>query len=829
MKKILKYSAAVLATIVAIACNRQIETETPQTDSGTLTFRAVLQQPDTRADLNADYAVVWQEGDQIAVFNGTGWVTSAALAAADIQNNGRYAEFSVNIDAASTYWAVYPASAAPTEAITGDDIPVSLPAVQTIVSGNSVAKDALVQVCKTDDKDNMVFKNVTSLVEFTAPEAVDGYVCFEAFGEGDAALSIAGAATVNAETPAAVTGDATRVLVKGSFTAGQNYFAVIYPQGSVSKFRFAFSKEDSANGTMKAFRTGSTGSAVEFPLNGGNKISDFGTLSWLGPLSTKKDLDKWAKYADYYLSDETVKLGADIDYEGGSWTPVNGNATTGRFSGLFDGQNYSIYNIVISAASGKNCGFFSNLSSSSQCTRAKNLKLGFDPDTQTADGTSTLAGSETSNTRLGALAGLVSRSNIENVANYINVSATQNAEIQIGGLVGRAEETCLFSNCSNFATIDAKTSNTGSIYIGGLVATITGSNSQVNACYNYGTVQRSVATSKGNSFIAGIVGRVGGTTDDVIINNCVNKGTVKHTVNVKNKQIYIGGITSMDNTVSGTGHYSIIITNCTNEGYLESTSLSSASTGMGIGGIVGYCKNPSKISGCTNLGEIKKINNHNGQTSRFGGIVGWIGNSETLVENCINGSPSDNNLGAITSTVETKDDGSIEYYGGIVGALDQGTVKGCTNYATLTTISTVNTITEVAGGVVGQISGGILENCENYGGVSVASPNNTCGAGGIVGINNCGTENVTGDNCKTKGSVSCGYTANAGAVVGLYNNSATSVFGSSVAPVIITGSAAVNGTSATAANFGSLLAGSAAGITASGVASGLNTIWAVFQ
>ena len=39
----------------------------------------------------------------------------------------------------------------------------------------------------------------------------------------------------------------------------------------------------------------------------------------------------------------------------------------------------------------------------------------------------------------------------------------------------------------------------------------------------------------------------------------------------------------------------------------------------------------------------------------------------------------------------------------------------------------------------------------------------------------------------------------------------------------------VNGTDVTASNYGSLLAGSAYGITASGVASGNNTIWAIFE
>ncbi len=829
MKKIFYCSAAVILALSALSCNRQVEVETPQPAVGSLTFRAVLEQPVTKADLS-NYAVVWQAGDQIAVYNGSEWVTSDPLEASAIQNNGRYAEFSVSIAEAAGYWAVYPASAAPDAAISGDDIPVVLPAVQVIASGNSVAKDAIVQVCKTADKDNMVFKNVTSLVEFKAPEAVDGYVSFEAFGSDEAALPIAGTATVNADTPVAVSGDAGKVTVKGSFAAGENYFAVIYPQSAVSKFRFAFSKEDSSNGTLKAFRTGSAGT-LEFPLNGGNKFSDLGTLNWLGPLSSKADLDKWAKYADYYLEGETVKLGADIDYEGGTWKPVNGNATRGLFSGIFDGQGFSIYNIIINTASGQNCGFFSNLSSATQQLRAKNLKLGYDPATNKADGTSKIEGTNADNTKLGALAGLINNAIIVGIDNYINVSATQDAAMQMAGLIGRCENTCHLSNCNNYATIDGKTANNSSVYIGGLFGTITGDNSVVQNCSNYGTVQRSLGTSKGNTFLAGIVGRVGLDTDDVVISGCINNGTIKTTVNTKNKQLYIGGITSMDNTIE-TGTFSLIITDCLNKGLIECTSLSNSTTGMGVGGIIGYAKNGSKISGCINTGTINKPKNHNGQTSRFGGIVGWSNNTKNIILNCTNGSPSDNSVGTITSLVQTTTtDATLEYYGGIVGDLADGTVRSCKNYGSLITASTTADISENAGGIIGAFSGGAVENCENYGSVSVAAAAERCAAGGLIGVNLVESASSTGEGCKIGAEVQCGYADNAGAVTGLFSNTATSVIGSSASPVKISALTSVNGTVATSGNYQTMMAGSAAGITASGVVStnGLNTIWATFE
>lgn len=828
MKKLAYLSAAVLAAVTVFSCNRAIEPEesaTPDSEKETLTFRAVLQQPDTKADLNTDYAVVWQEGDQIAVFNGTDWATSAALTASDIQNNGRYAEFDVTIDAASTYWAVYPASAAPSAAITGDNIPVTLPAVQTIASGNSVAKDALVQVCKTDDKDNMVFQNVTSLVEFTAPEAVDGYVCFEAFNESDAALSIAGAATVNAETPAAVTGNATRVIVKGSFSAGQNYFAVVYPQSEVAKFRFAFSKEDTDNGTMKAFRTGSTESALEFPLNGGNKFSDLGTLTWLGPLSSKKDLDKWAKYSTYYLADETVKLGADIDYEGGTWTPVNGNANNGHFAGLFDGQNLSIYNIVIDPSE-QYSGFFSTIACDTPILRVKNLKFGYNPSTGEADGQSILKTTNSTTERLGVLAGFVSACIIEGIHNYIPVEDAGSVAVQAGGIVGRCAKAAQLSNCYNYASIKCTNTADKTHYISGIVGVAGDSDIIVNNCSNYGNLSKEESGS-GTTFIGGIIGRTGASKHGIRIADCQNYGQLKTTYNLK-AQLFMGGIISMDNTTDNSSKPNLVVENCQNDGTIICTSLSACAK-MGIGGIVGYINSYTRISNCINLGTISKPKNHNGITSNFGGIVGYFGGDENCyIKNCTNGKASDNSKGSLTDSIQTTTTGTtLVYFGGIVGHQESGLIENCINYGTISTKSSTDGVHEYSGGIVGGNSLGLISGCSNYGSLSSTNTADDCCTGGIVGLQSGDSSISYGDDCTVNTSISCGNISKTGLVVGSYSSTSTTCIGSSASPIEI-GASTINTTTIDASNYQSYLAGSSAGITASGVASGLNTIWATF-
>ena len=832
MKKILKYSAAAFVAIVALACNRQVEVETPQTAADALTFRAVLEQPVTKADLD-NYAVVWQAGDQIAVFNGTSWATSSPLEASAIQNGGRYAEFSVSIDPGDNYWAVYPASAAPTAAITGDVIPVVLPAVQVIASGNSVAKDALVQVCKTADKDNMVFKNVTSLIEFKVPESGIDYVCFEALDDDAAAMNIVGAASVDAGAPAAVvTGDASRVTVKGSFSSGENYFAVVYPQSAVNKFRFVFSKTSSEDGTSKAFRTGSTGSALEFPLNSGCKFSDFGTLSWVGPLSTKADLDKWAKYAAWWTADEVIKLGADIDYESGSWKPVNGDDATG-FAGVLDGQDHSIFGLKFDYSSGPYCGFFSSLSSSSKRLRVKDLKLGFDASSDTGYNDENCFLKVTTNniSIFGPLSGICNNCVINNTHNYVRTIldyVASSGTYYFGGLVGRTQGQCEFTDCSNHNII-ACTSNgiDASTYIGGLIGEA-GGTTTITGCYNKGDIKRTQAattTGSGIVLMGGIAGRVANDSKGHVWTSCVNYGNLSFSRNIKSEMYFLGGITGCDGA-STDESTNIIISNCSNEGTINCKNQANA-TDSGAGGIIGKMSNNSQVSYCTNLGKLTK-ENHNKVEGRLGGIVGYLTNTKAIVDHCTNGDQLNSSKGEIVDADQTT--GTNQRLGGIVGHANTGTISYCINYGPLN--SSENAPKMYVGGIAGNATLTKIIACENYGTINVTGTSNTNSAGGIIGLQNGSkTDNHTGENCIVKASINCSYAGNAGLVVGRYSSSVNTTWGTETDPIIIKPGSSINGTTIDASNYQTYIAGTDYGITASGVVStnGLNTIWAVFQ
>ena len=833
MKKFVQISIIAAAAIAAAACSKEIGTENPA-GTNVVIFTATLEQP-TKADLT-QYDVIWSVGDQIAVSNGSAWATSAALTDADITDGGRSASFSVAIDPASSYTAVYPASAKSDAALpdgaAADAIMLNLPATQVIPAGKKVDPAALVQIATTDDPSKVSFKNATSLLEITIPEDGIEAVTFEFMDAEGSRFKTAGNAPV-VPTPAATTGDASSVTISGTFAAGDIYYATVFPQTGVKSVNLICSKSGT-DCKVLARRSGTGAAEFELPVNGGWKVRNFGALSWFdGTIGNKADLDRWASLSRYYGTTDIIKLTADINYDGGTWTPVKANGNKDQFSGVLDGQGHSIYNIIINPTE-EYSGFFSTLASVSPMERVCDIIFGLNPATGEYDGVSTLTATD-SNKRLGVVAGFVSNCDVIRVTNYIPIKDATTAanDVMFGAVAGRTDGVVNIIGCNNYGTMECVSTTTKSHYIAGLVGVFDGSGSVIDKCVNYGIVRKTKsAGGTGNTFIGGIVARTASGRNGLMIRGCVNNGWVGTTANVQAKQIYIGGIIGMDNTSDKTDVPNVTVLGCTNEAdaTIECTSLSKASSGTGIAGIIGKASSSSVISGCSNYGKISKPKNHNGVTSVFGGIAGQVNSSSVVVEYCTNGSEYNAAHGAFTSEVQTTNSAAtMGFYGGIAGQLEAGTVKNCINYAPLSaTDASTSDIKESLGGVVGKLGGGILQECENYGTLTVSNSSDLCAAGGIVGRYEASADHATGEGCKVKAVISCANTANAGAVIGFYQGSSTTVFGTSASPVGV-GESAVNGTTLDASNFAGYLAGSSAGITASGAAAGSNTIWAIFQ
>jgi hypothetical protein len=818
MKKFVQISIIAAAAIVAAACSKEIGTENPA-GTNVVVFTATLEQP-TKADLT-QYDVIWSVGDKIAVSNGTVWAESAELTATDITDGGRSASFSVAIDPASSYTAVYPASAKSAATLpdgaAADAIMLTLPSAQVIPAGKKVDPNALVQIATTDDPSKVSFKNATSLLEITIPEDGIEAVTFEFLNAEESRFKISGNAPV-VPTPAVTTGDASSVTISGSFVAGENYYATVFPQTGVKSVNLICAKSGTDCKAL-ARRTGTGAAEFDLPVNGGWKVRNFGTLSWFdGTIGSKADLDRWAILSRYYGTTDVIKLTADINYDGGTWTPVKANGNKDQFAGVLDGQGHSIYNIIINPTE-EYSGFFSTLASESPMERVCNISFGLNPATGEYDGVSTLTASSATVKRLGIVAGYISNCDVVRVTNYIPIKDVTTAnDVMFGAIAGRTGGTMSIIGCNNYGTMECASTTQTSHYIG----VFDGENCVIDKCVNYGTVKKTKSASgKGNSFLGGIVSRTASGAIGLKIRGCVNNGQVANTGNVQPKQIYVGGILGMDNKSGDTSIPNVTIQGCTNEtgAVIESNSLSKATNGAAFGGIIGKADYYSVISDCANYGSILKSNNHNGLTSKFGGIAGMVSNASVLIENCTNGSEYNDAWGSVTSTIETKSDSSTEYYGGIAGGFDAGVIRGCSNYGTISTVSTEIGIVEIAGGIVGQTSGGTLENCECKGKVSVAAPHSTCGAGGIIGFLEASAAYATGAGCKVSGNFSCGNTGNTGLVIGMSDSSASTSFGTSESPVTV-GASQFNGTSVDSSNYSGYLAGSTAGGT---------TIHAIFQ
>ena len=211
------------------------------------------------------------------------------------------------------------------------------------------------------------------------------------------------------------------------------------------------------------------------------------------------------------------------------------------------------------------------------------------------------------------------------------------------------------------------------------------------------------------------------------------KGKVEHCINnvaVTGDASRIGGIVGRND---GT------IDDCTNNAKITGTNSAKSYTG----GIAGESRSGCTVKNCRNNGTVDGY-------SCVGGIVG--GNTGT-VENCINNAEA---------TVK----GGKNMVGGVVGCNDKGTVKNCSNEATVTG-GTVNNGKVTAGGnhvggVVGQ-NNATVEICFNTGEVTGYNSH----VGGVVGEN---TVNGTVRVCYNIGNVNGGYGTvngnNVGGVVG---------------------------------------------------------------
>lgn len=279
---------------------------------------------------------------------------------------------------------------------------------------------------------------------------------------------------------------------------------------------------------------------------------------------------------------KTVKLMNDIELDiNEAWLPIGGARRTDyqrnsaailpvrAFSGVFDGQNYTISGLNISECFGSaevtfddgHQGFFGCIDGA----ELKNLNL------RGIMQKGVYMGDECSNsTYAGAVAGEAQYSDIHDVNSYVDIylDNIDYYRICIGGITGNLKYYSYIYDCNNYGSIsvinDDPSKSAGDI--GGIACDI-GSYSYIDSCANYGDI-----TVVGNSVTGGINGIMHSRTG---IDDCINHGKISVTSTGNG---YVGGIVGALYSSAGDD-----ITHCLNIGKMDCSTACKKAVGP-IGG-----------------------------------------------------------------------------------------------------------------------------------------------------------------------------------------------------------------------------------------------------
>ncbi|MCI6573147.1 MAG: hypothetical protein MSA34_02145, partial [Firmicutes bacterium] len=247
----------------------------------------------------------------------------------------------------------------------------------------------------------------------------------------------------------------------------------------------------------------------------------------LAQLQTRAEAE-FNSWAQKYILLSNIDLSAFFDNiegeESKKWKSI-GTTETDAFKGVFDGNNYKIYNIpefestntrvgffgYLNGGTIQNCGFIYKDGTTLKSTQDVGGVVGRIENgsvNNVSSSGATVSDDENNDNSYGGLVGSIAKGTISNSSNYNTVSANNNA----GGIVGDANGTNSITGCNNFGVIEKASRSAG--IVGQLV-----SSKEISNCRNYGKVS---GTSAG-----GIVGEQQGST----ISNSQNYGSINGTTN----------------------------------------------------------------------------------------------------------------------------------------------------------------------------------------------------------------------------------------------------------------------------------------------------------
>ena len=293
-----------------------------------------------------------------------------------------------------------------------------------------------------------------------------------------------------------------------------------------------------------------------------------------------------------------------------------------------------------------------------------------------------------------------------------------------GGIVGRSIAPITFNECKNDGAVCIDLygeNNTGGVRAGGIFGdtgerkdptkdeNIKAYDTNCNKCVNNGDVEiflnYSAASIKIQNYIAGGIGgrldkssesgQVGG-----VIKECSNSGYI----HIQSNAGVVGGI--LGQMQDGE------VLNCSNTGtiyYRYNKSTAHYACGGGI--VANAWASARKIDGCTNSGEVqtRSLTNSSTLANYTGGILGWA-EENIVVSNC-------ENTGSVICSTCTDNKNGAAMAGGIIG-YKQSTSKDFNNVnrGSVTSLA-VKTRAAASGGIVGAMQKGTIEACYNYGAI----------------------------------------------------------------------------------------------------------------
>ena len=205
-------------------------------------------------------------------------------------------------------------------------------------------------------------------------------------------------------------------------------------------------------------------------------------------------------YAGIYF-----KQTADINLDGAEWQPIGNMSSTTSFKGVYDGADYTIYNML---AVGEYSGLFGWIADSAV---VQNLKL--------------VGGSSTGKKYAGGVVGYMVGGTVYNCISELESVVGDT----LGGIVGRAEKGDMntIKACVNHTDVTSAVGDTvaKNIFAGGIIGAA--GNTQILYCANYGNVTANAATAY--CLAGGIIGVQGASSGTVMIDNCMDMGIISAT------------------------------------------------------------------------------------------------------------------------------------------------------------------------------------------------------------------------------------------------------------------------------------------------------------